>query len=39
MVPDLLPCNEEMEEMTEAVCVSLLAVKDYLENRMVKIKT
>lgn len=29
MVPDLLPCNEEMEEKTEVVCKSLLEVKNY----------
>jgi HAD superfamily hydrolase (TIGR01509 family) len=33
MVPDLLPCNEEMQEMTEAVLDSLLNVMEYLEKK------
>jgi beta-phosphoglucomutase-like phosphatase (HAD superfamily) len=31
MVPDLLPCNEEMEELTETVLDSLLDVINYLQ--------
>jgi HAD superfamily hydrolase (TIGR01509 family) len=31
MVPDLLPCNEEMQEMTEVVLDNLLDVMEYLE--------
>jgi beta-phosphoglucomutase-like phosphatase (HAD superfamily) len=30
MVPDLLPCNEEMKEITEIVLDNLLDVVDYL---------
>jgi hypothetical protein len=33
MVPDLLPCNEEMQEMTEVVLDDLLEVMEYLEKR------
>lgn len=30
MVPDLLPANEEMEELAEVILPSLLSVRDYL---------
>jgi HAD superfamily hydrolase (TIGR01509 family) len=33
MVPDLLPCNEEMQEITEVVLDNLLDVMEYLEKR------
>ena len=32
MVPDLLPANREMEELTEVILGSLLEVKKYLES-------
>jgi hypothetical protein len=30
MVPDLLPCNDEMKELTEAVMDNLVEVMRYL---------
>ena len=33
MVPDLLPANEEMEELTEVILPSLLAVREYLRRK------
>jgi HAD superfamily hydrolase (TIGR01509 family) len=35
MVPDLLPCDEEMQEMTDVVLDNLLDVMEYLEKREV----
>jgi HAD superfamily hydrolase (TIGR01509 family) len=34
MVPDLLPCNEEMTEITEVVLDNLLEVRGYLGHRL-----
>jgi hypothetical protein len=33
-VPDLLPCNEEMTEITEVVLDNLLEVRGYLGHRL-----
>lgn len=33
MVPDLLPANEEMEELAEVILPSLLAVREYLRRK------
>jgi HAD superfamily hydrolase (TIGR01509 family) len=38
MVPDLLPCNDEVREMTEAVFDSLLEVKEELQKMKEKYK-